>query len=91
LDEDRRCNGRTKFLKHVRVERLDSPHSEQLGTMINLSRDGLYFTVHAADYKVGWQLRVTLLEAKSDWQCEVVRTERLPNGRLGVGVRFLDW
>ena len=91
LEEDRRSNSRDKFLKHMRIRHLDSSYADEVGTMIDLSRDGLYFTARSKHYEAGMQLRVTLPGSGSECTCEVVRIERLKNGRLGIGVRILGW
>jgi hypothetical protein len=104
-DEDRRSNDRAKFMKPIRIRRQNpspagSPTgtpagagiesgSEELGTMIDLSRDGLYVTARSHDYPLGTQLRLQLPSTGSEWTCEVVRTEVLPNGSLGMGVRII--
>src|SRR5712692_6624313 len=91
LEEDRRTNSRAKFLKHIRIRHVDSSQADEVGTMIDLSRDGLYFTAKSSHYEAGMQLRVTLPGSGSECTCEVVRIERLKNGRLGIGVRILGW
>jgi hypothetical protein len=100
-DEDRRTNDRAKFMKPILIRRQNSPHagaqagagtesgSEELGTMIDLSRDGLYVTARSHDYPLGTCLRLQLPSTGSEWTCEVVRTEVLPNGSLGMGVRII--
>jgi len=85
-EEERRYNERNSFLTRVQIRQMDPPHGEAVGTTQDLSRDGLYFVVRSRDYKVGMRLRLTLPDAKSEFACEVVRTERLPNGGQGVGV-----
>jgi hypothetical protein len=96
-DEDRRSNDRAKFMKPIRICR-QGPSvngsgavsgSEEVGTMIDLSRDGLYVTARSHDYPLGTQLRLQLPSTGSEWTCEVVRTEVLPNGSLGMGVRII--
>jgi PilZ domain len=89
-EEDRRFNDRSRFLKPIHIRQLDPPHSERMGTMRDLSRDGLYFVVHSHNYAVGTRLNLTIPESDSAWTGEVVRTETLPNGGQGVGVRFLS-
>jgi hypothetical protein len=100
-DEDRRSNDRAKFMKPIRIRRQKSSPagsptgagtesgSEELGTMIDLSRDGLYVTARSHVYPLGTQLRLQLPSTGSEWTCEVVRTEVLPNGSLGMGVRII--
>jgi hypothetical protein len=96
-DEDRRSNDRAKFMKAIRICRQGpsgngsgtGPSSEEVGTMIDLSRDGLYVTARSHDYPLGTQLLLQLPSTGSEWTCEVVRTEVLPNGSLGMGVRII--
>jgi len=89
LLSDRRSNDRAKFLKQIRVRATNPAREEELGTMIDLSRDGLYFTIRSHHYEVGMELRVTLPVTQSGWTCQIMRTELLPNGSLGIGVRIV--
>ena len=91
LGEDRRCSARVKILKHVRICHLDSSHDEELGTLTNLTRDGLNFIARSNHYQVGAELRLTLPYSGSECTGEVVHIQQLENGRLGVGVRILSW
>jgi hypothetical protein len=91
LPEDRRFNTRTKFLKNIRIRHVDPSNYEEMGTMVDLSRDGLYFIARSDYFQKGMELRLTLPHTGSECTCEVMRTERLPNGRKGVGVRILGW
>jgi hypothetical protein len=91
LPEDRRSNTRAKFLKNIRIHHVDSANYEKIGTMVDLSRDGLYFIARSDYFQVGMELRLILPNSDSECRCEVVRTERLPNGRKGVGVRIIGW
>ena len=90
-EEDRRFNGRNRFLVQIQIRQIDPPHGERLGTMSDLSRDGLYFVVRSHDYAIGTRLQLTLPHSRSEWTCEVVRTERLPHGGQGVGIRILGF
>jgi hypothetical protein len=91
LDEDRRWNERNKLLKNVRILQMDPSRGEEVGTVIDISRDGLYFTAQSAEYQIGMALRLIVPDAKTACTCEVVRTELLPGGRMGVGVRVFAW
>ncbi len=91
LVEERRCNARLKIVRPVRIRHLDSSHEEEVGTMTNLSRDGLNFIARSNHYQVGMELRLTLPYAGSECTCEVVRVQKLENGRLGIGVRIRSW
>ena len=85
-EDDRRYNDRNQFVTRVVVRQLDGDGVEQHGTTQDLSRDGLYFVVRSHHYTVGMRVLVTLPETKSEWACEVVRIEALPNGGQGVAV-----
>jgi hypothetical protein len=88
---DRRCDVRTKVSKHIRIRHLSEQRAEEQGMLIDLSRDGLCFTSRFRHYRVGMELQVMFPESRSACSVEVVRTERLPNGRLEIGVRILEW
>jgi hypothetical protein len=90
-EEDRRYNGRNRFVTRLQIRRMDRPQEEVAGTTQDLSRDGLYFIVRSPQYEVGMVLNLTLPASQSQWTCEVVRTESLPNGGQGVGVRILGF
>jgi PilZ domain len=90
-EEERRFNGRRQFFSQIQIRQMDPPHRECVGTMRDLSRDGLYFVVRSEGYAIGARLRLILPRSGSEWICEVVRTERLPNGGQGVGVRILGF
>ena len=85
-EDERRYNERNKLLTRVHIRQLNRQEAQQAGTTQDLSRDGLYFVVRSQLYSVGMKLLVSLPEAKSEWTCEVVRTESLPNGGQGVAV-----
>jgi PilZ domain len=92
LEDDRRWNKRNKLLKNVRIYRQNNPSCpEKTGTVIDVSREGLYFTVQSNDYQIGMELRLIVPEAKTECMCEVVRIETLPGGRTGIGVRVSSW
>lgn len=67
---------------------------EEVGLVINFTRDGLYFTSSMPHYFVGMRLVVTFpygdkVEAHRKFLGLVVRMEKIGNGKNGVGVRFL--
>jgi hypothetical protein len=90
-EEDRRLNSRAKFLKPLRIRHADNGIGESVGTMIDLSREGLYFTTQSSEYQVGMLLQMTLPNSGSECSGEVVRIEPLPQGRSGIGVRIFAW
>ena len=91
-EEDRRSDERTKVLKPMLIRHLNSsPEDKVAGTLVDLSRDGLCFTVRSDEYRIGMELHLTFPDAGSECSCEVVRTELLPNGRIGIGARIIGW
>jgi hypothetical protein len=90
---DRRNDSRLRVLKQIRICQLDATgkakEDEDVGTLIDLSRDGLFFTSQSHHYQIGMELQFTFPQTSSECGGEVVRMERRPNGHLGVGVRIL--
>ncbi len=92
--KDLRRNPRAKISKPVRVRPSDPRYQEEVQTTLNASRDGVYFTTGAEHYYTGMYVRVVFPYALNDL-CnmellgEVVRIERLPDGRRGIAVRIL--
>ena len=92
--EDRRSDARIKISRSMLVRPSDPKYKEEVQTTLNASRDGLYFTTRAKHYYVGMRLSVTLGYAPND-PCnsasfgEVVRIERLKDGRFGIAVQIL--
>jgi len=87
--EDLRFNARAKFRKKITVSPLGSSVSYTV-TLIDLSRDGLYFTSRSHRFEIGAKLGVSLPNS-SECVCEVVRTEELPGAAVGVGLRIVSW
>jgi len=90
LPEDRRYNTRDRLVRDISIQSLDPSQPQLVGTVIDLSRDGLYFTV-SSRFEVGTPLRLRFSSCRSECLCEVVRVESLPQGRFGVGARILSW
>jgi hypothetical protein len=63
--------------------------------MLNRSNNSIYFTTWTEHYHLGMQLRVTFPYTStvdlysSERGAEVVRIDRLTDGRLGIAVRIL--
>jgi hypothetical protein len=88
-EEDRRSNDRNRFTTLIRIRRQNSSRDEEVGTIIDLSRDGFFFAARSHDYPLGTELLLHIPATGAEWTCEVVRTELLPNGSLGIGVRII--
>ena len=89
-----RRNPRAKISRPVRVRPSDPRYQEEVQTTLNASRDGLYFATGAEHYYLGMHVRVVFPYAANDL-ChmellgEVVRIERLADGRRGIAVRIV--
>lgn len=93
---DRRDKRRVKMSQPIRV-RFSRPgwvgFDEVLATL-NVSRNGLYFVTELDKYAKGMQLQVTYPYSEMPGALnlentgEVVRVDRLPNGRTGVAVHL---
>ena len=47
VEDDRRDDSRIKVLKQVRISGLDSTQHAELATVVDLTREGLYFTARS--------------------------------------------
>jgi hypothetical protein len=91
VDDDRRDDNRVKVLKQARITGLDGASWDELATVVDLTREGLYFTVRSSRIGVGTELCLTFPDTGSQCTCVTVRVEQLPDGRQGVGARILGW
>lgn len=67
---------------------------EDVGQVVNFTRDGLYFTTHMPHYFLGMRLIVTFpfgdkISAHRKFLVTVVRLEHRGDGSRGVALRFL--
>jgi hypothetical protein len=67
---------------------------EDIGQVVDFTRDGLYFKTSMPHYFVGMRLIVTFpfgekVSAHRKFLATVVRLERLENQSRGIAVRFL--
>ena len=89
--EDRRIHDRLKLLKTVHITCLDPGLTEETGTVVDISREGLYLTVRSRHYQIGMELKVAIPSLGFEGVCKVVRIEELPSGCLGLGGHILGW
>jgi len=94
-EKERRRTRRTKIARPTLARPVDPKykHKEEVQSSVNSSRDGLYFTTEAKRYHVGMHLNVTLGYTPNDpfnYQSlgEVVRIDRLDDGRFGIAVKI---
>jgi PilZ domain-containing protein len=92
-EKERRAARRVKISRPILARPSDPKYDEEVQNTLNTSRDGLYFATRAKHYHVGMRLSVTLGYSPSD-PCnsasfgEVVRIDRLEDGRFGIAVQI---
>jgi hypothetical protein len=89
--EDRRTHDRLKLMKTIHISCLDPGLTDETATVVDISREGLYFTVLSRHYRVGMEIRVTIPSLEFEGLCRVARIEELPSGYLGIGSLILGW
>lgn len=85
---------RAKLSQPVRVRPFESRYPEETGVTENVSRKGLYFETPLGHYFAGMEVYVTRNfnprdPMSHDEAGEVVRVERVKNGKWGVAIRIL--
>ena len=94
---EQRRSRRAKIARTLRV-RPSEPrdvHFEDLPTSINASKEGIFFTTRKETYYPGMRVFVTFPYSSphdpmnSEYVAQVVRVEKLPNGKFGVAVHLL--
>ena len=89
--EDRRTHDRLKVMKTMHISCFDSAQTQDTATVVDISREGLCFTVRSSHYYIGMEMRVTIPSLEFEGVCRVVRIEKLPSGCLGIGSLILGW
>jgi hypothetical protein len=89
--EDRRTHDRLTLMKTIHISCMEPEITEETATVVDISREGLYFTVRCRHYRIGMEVRVTIPSLKFEGVCRVVRIEELPSGCLGIGSLILGW
>jgi len=94
--EDARTRKRLKVCLPVHVRPFDARFAEieDVGQVVDFTRDGLYFKTSMPHYFVGMRLIVTFpfgekVSAHRKFLASVVRLEHLENDSRGIAVRFL--
>jgi hypothetical protein len=93
--KERRKARRAQISRPMLVSPSDPKYKnkEEVQTSVNASRNGLYFITQAGHYHAGMHLNITLGYAPND-PCnspslgEVVRVDRLDDGRFGIAVKI---
>ncbi|MGH9743914.1 MAG: PilZ domain-containing protein [Candidatus Acidiferrum sp.] len=93
---DKRVSRRAKIAKPVRVRPSEprDDHFEDLPISINASKEGIYFTTRLHSYYPGMRVFVTFPYSSPhdpmncEYVAQVVRVEKLENGKTGVAVHL---
>ena len=94
---EKRRSRRAKIARTLRVRPSDpkDEHFEDLPVSINASREGVLFKTRRATYYPGMRVFVTFPYSSPhdpmncEYVAQVVRVDKLPNGRFGVAVDLL--
>jgi hypothetical protein len=94
--QDARTRKRLKVSLPVHVRPFDARFAdiEDVGQVVDFTRDGLYFKTKMRHYFVGMRLIVTFpfgekVSAHRKFLASIVRLEQLENNGRGIAVRFL--
>lgn len=91
---EKRRSRRAKITKPLRVRPSEprDEHFEDLPISVNASKEGIYFQTRRSNYYKGMRLFVTFPFSSAhdpmncEYVAEVVRVEKLANGRYGVAL-----
>jgi hypothetical protein len=94
---DKRRSRRAKIARALRVRPSEpkDDHFEDLPVSINASKEGILFKTRQATYYPGMRVFVTFPYSSPhdpmncEYVAQVVRVDKLPNGRFGVAVNLL--
>src|ERR1700730_18915622 len=94
---EKRRSRRAKIARTLRVRPSEpkDEHFEDLPVSINASREGILFKTRQATYYPGMRVFVTFSYSSPhdpmhcEYVAQVVRVDKLPNGRFGVAVNLL--
>jgi hypothetical protein len=94
---EKRRSHRAKIARTLRVRPSDpkDEHFEDLPVSINASKEGVLFKTRRATYYPGMRVFVTFPYSSPhdpmncEYVAQVVRVDKLPNGRFGVAVDLL--
>jgi hypothetical protein len=92
--EELRSSPRFRTSEPVMTHFLGDEYKEEVHTLSNRSREGVYFETRSTHYRVGMPISVsTSCDSPQRWSApsfgKVVRIDRLADGHLGIAVRIL--
>jgi hypothetical protein len=93
----KRRSRRSKIARMLRVRPSEprDDHFEDFPLSVNASKEGIYFTTRREAFYSGMRVFVTFPYSSAhdpmncEYVAEVVRIEKLPNGKFGVAVNLL--
>jgi hypothetical protein len=96
-NSERRSSRRCKITQLMRIRPSDPQrqHFDDMRGSISVSRTGVYFQTSESGYEVGMRLFLIMpysndpSSTNREYLAEVVRTDSLPNGLTGIGVKLL--
>jgi hypothetical protein len=94
---EQRRSRRAKISRTLRVRPSEprDEHFEDLSVSLNASKEGIFFTTRRATYYPGMRVFVTFPYSSPhdpmncEYVAQVVRVEKLPNGKFGIAVHLL--
>jgi hypothetical protein len=92
--KERRASRRTKLARKALIRTSQPPYNEEVQPTSNFSRSSVYFVTPSKQYHVGMRVSVIPGYVPND-PCnstsfgEVVRIDKLADGKLGIAVRIL--
>ena len=95
--KEQRRSRRAKMARPIRVRPSDprDAHFEDLPISVNVSKEGIYFHTRRETYYKRMRMFVTFPFSSPhdpmncEYVAEVVRVEKLPNGKVGVAVHLV--
>jgi hypothetical protein len=92
--KESRLTPRENLSEPIRVRPCDSQYPQEICTSVNVSRNGLYLVTATEHYFVGMNVIVSLNFGPEDplhrdQIGDVVRVEKLEDGKWGVAIRIL--
>lgn len=92
-----RRSRRAKMSRPLRVRPSEArdDHFEDFAVSLNASREGIYFSTRRESYYPGMRVFVTFPYSSPhdpmncEYVAQVVRVEKLPNGKFGVALQLL--
>jgi hypothetical protein len=92
--EELRSSPRLRTNEPAMTHFLGDEYKEEVHTLSNRSRDGIYFETRSTHYRIGMPISVsTVCDSAHRWSApafgKVVRIDRLTAGNMGIAVRIV--